>query len=883
MRLIDIVRLRLRSLWRRDAVEQELDEELRYHLDREMERHLAAGLTQAEAQRIVQRSAAGIEQRKEECRDVRGVSFIDNTVQDLRYAVRQFRKSPVFTFTAVFVLTLGIASATAIFTFVDAALIRPLPYRDQDRIAGVFEYSTGYSRSIVSYRNFADWRRFTNVFSDMSAFAMNGSFTLTTPTGAEQVPGTRVSSGFFRTLGVVPALGRDFLVTEDSDAAPRTAIISYPAWQKRFGGRREVIGEVVTLNGNPTTIVGVLPPGFQFAPYGGGEFWSNLRGSEGCEKERGCRNLTIVARLADGVSFDKAGAQMQSLVRALAKQYPGDNGDTQGATLIPMRDLVVGDVRPILLMLFAGAGLLLVVACANVSTLLLSRSDTRRREFAVRTALGASSARLFRQFAAEGILLAVLGCGLGLLLAQAGIRLLPHLVPADRLASMPFLLDLHLGSRPVLFAAGIGVVAGIVFALIPIARTIVSGMMEDLKDGSRGSAGTAWRRLGSHLVVVEIAVALVLMVGAGLLGKSLYLLLHVETGFDPDHLVRVQTSWRPDTYNTDEQLLQLTDALIARVSAVPGVRSVALSTASPIDSGWGTASFHRAGQPNHGESNEALQRQVTPEYFSTLGARLFAGRYFDEHDDPSKPLVAVVNRTLVKRYFPGQSPLGREIYYDYNPRQRMQIVGVVDDIKEGPLEGANLPAIYVPIRQRPVMWPSVLAKTSAPESQVLPGIVKAIHEMDPFISVSEPQTIADRISLSPAAYLRRSSAFVAAGFAAVAFLLSTIGLYGVVAYSVSQRTREIGVRMALGAERTMVHSLIMGEASRLAALGIAAGLAGSLAASTVLRRVLFGVRSWDLSTISVAIAVLGLASLLASYIPARRASSMNPLEALRSE
>jgi predicted permease len=471
----------------------------------------------------------------------------------------------------------------------------------------------------------------------------------------------------------------------------------------------------------------------------------------------------------------------------------------------------------------------------------------------------------------------------GLVFAGWGMRFLVGLVPAEKMDSMPYLRGLGLNLFAIVFACSISLLAGVFFAIIPIARTSLSEMIEGLAEGARGYAGTIWRRFGSNLVVVEVAIAMVLMVGAGLLGKSLYLLLHVDLGFRPDHLALLQTSWAPSSYTDDQQEVVLERQILDRISMLPGVKSVAISTAPPIDSAWGTASFHVAGRSNHGEHNEVLNRQVSSGYFATLQARLMRGRYFRDAEDAAKPLVVIINRTLASKYFPGEDPIGKQISYDWEPRSLMQIVGVVDDIKEGPLEGATWPALYVPINQNPVAWPAVLVRTSQTEASLFPKIVAAIHGIDPFISVSGEATMTERINQSPSAYLHRSSAWLVGSFAAAAFLLSVVGLYGVVAYSVSQRTREIGVRMALGAQPKSVYQLILGEAVWLVSLGAIVGMLGSLGAATLMRGLLFGVHSWDVPTLAAVAAVLVISALLASYIPARRAASVNPIEALRTE
>jgi len=883
MRWMSVIGLRLRSLLLRNKVEQELDEEMRYHLEREIEEAIAAGMSPQNARYAAMRSIRDIEQRKEECRDVRGLNPFDKTLQDLSYAVRQLRRNPVFACTAIFVLALGISVSVSIFSFVDAALIRPLPYADQGRLVAAFESSPGTPRSWVSYLDFEDWKKLNKVFASIDAYALNGSFTLSTRTGAEQVPGTRVSAGFFRTLGIQPALGRNFRTGEDSAGASQTVILSYRAWQERFAGKRDVLGRTLILNGIPAIVIGVLPANFQFAPYGGAEFWTTLRGTDSCEQHRDCHNLIAIARLNDGLSIETASQNMRLVAEQLRRQYPDTNRFFGSANLVPLRDFIVGDVRPVLLMLFSGAGLLLLMACVNVATLLLARSDKRRREIAVRGAMGASSSRLFHQFATEGFVLATAGCIFGLAFAQAGIRLLTNLIPPEKMESMPYMRGLGLNAWTVAFACGLSLLAGIAFSFIPIARTSLGTMTEGLKEGDRGSAGTTWRRFGSSLVVTEIALAMVLMVSAGLLGKSLYQLLHLNVGFKPDQLVYFQTSWAPGRYQTDKQTELLGRQMVDHISSLPGVTAVGLATAPPIDSAWGTASFHIAGQPNHGENNEVINRRVSAGYLRTLQAKLWKGRYFSDFEDTSKPPVVIINTTLAKKYFPGQDPIGKRIYYDWSPQLLMQVIGVVDDIKEGPLEDPDWPALYVPCNQAPLDWPAVLVRTSQPVQSASPKIIAAIHGIDPFITVSAGVSMSERINQSPTAYLHRSAAWLVGTFACAALLLGVVGLYGVVAYSVGQRTREIGVRMALGAEGGAVYQLVLGEAGCLIAIGVVLGAIGSVGAASLFRTMLFGVRSWDPQTLLGVAVLLGIAALLASYTPARRATLVNPVEALRAE
>jgi predicted permease len=880
MRFVVILRHRFRSLFSRNSVEHELDEELRYHVERQIEEEIAAGRSPEEARYAALRSLRDVEQRKEECRDMRGMNWLDSGSQDMRFALRQLRKSPGFTCTAVSVLALGIAAAMTIFAFVDAALIRPLPYRDQSRLAAVFQSAPGEAREIVSYQELLDWKRLNNVFSSLDAFALNGSFTLTTRSGAEQVPGTRVSAGFFNTLGVTPVLGRNFRAGEDQPEAPYVVILSYAAWQLRFAGRTDILGRIITLNDKRATVIGVLPHEFHFAPYGRADFWGTLRADGTCESQRGCNNLIPIGRLRDGVSIQTASAEMAAIIKRLSKER-GDR-NTGGANLVPLRDFIVGDIQPMLVALLTGAVLLLLIAAVNVAALVLARSDKRQREVAVRGALGASAFRLMRQFAIEAFVLAALGGLLGFLLATAGMRSLIHFVPAAKLEHMPYLRKIHWTPLSAAFGCLALLLPALLLGAIPMARTAVSKLADALKEGARGS-GDVWRRLGSNLVVVEVAVATILMASAGLLARSFYLLMNVDIGFRPDHLLAIAASWAPGRYGTDPETIRLERRIIDDLSRLPGVRSVAISNAPPIDSAWGASSFHVVGRPNHGENQEVLNRHVSASYFNVLQARLLRGRHLSDYDDTSKPLVAIVNRTLGQKYFAGDNPVGKQIYYDGQPRAQMQIVGVVDDIKEGPLAGATWPAVYVPFTQTPWAWPAILVRTSQDELSLVPGITQAIHQIDPLISVSDAVRMTDRIAQSPAAYLHKSAAWLVGGFAASALMLTIIGLYGVIAYSVTQRTREIGIRVALGADRRAVRQLILKEAGTLTAIGLLSGLVVTLPTVSVMRTLLFGVRPWDTPTFATLTAVLGLAALLAGYVPAQRAASVDPVEALRAE
>jgi macrolide transport system ATP-binding/permease protein len=881
MRLAKMFRLRLRSAFSRSNVEQELDEELRYHLDRQIEENIAAGMSRKEARQDALRSMQDFEQRKEECRDMRGFNLIDNLLHDLRFAVRQLWKTPGFTGTAILMLALGMCASVAIFAFVDAALLKPLPYQNSSRLVGVFESVKTCPQCNLSYLDYLDWKKSNNVFSSLDVYQGNGSI-LSTPEGAQRAFGARVSDGFFRTLGVRPLLGRDFYAGEDLPAAPRTVLLSYAVWQNRYGGKREALGQTVTLDGVPKTIIGVLPPDFHFAPIEPVEYWTTVNVSGSCEQRRGCHNLYGVARLNEGVSLQTALANVTLVAQQLQKQYPDTNRD-QGAALSPLSEVIVGNIRPILLVLLSGAALLLLISCVNIASLLLVRCEARRREMAVRSALGASAARLFLQFVTEGLVLVVAGSALGLASARLAMQLLTKLIPARMLATMPFMNGLTLNFHVLIFACSIAVLAAMLFSFTPALRLSSSALRSNMAEGSRGSAGNTWRRLGSKLVVVELATAMVLLVGAGLLGKSFYLLLRVNIGMQSDHLVTLGVAAPGSSYSKAEQSIALQHEVMNRIGSLPGVESVGLVSQIPVSNNGNTWWFRVVGRPFHGEHNEVPERDVSPGYFATVKAKLIRGRYFTEADDASKPLVVIVNSAMVRQYFPGEDPIGKQVVYLTDPPRPMEIVGIVDDIKEGQLDTATPPVVYRPYNQDASRFFSVVVRTPQAEQSQFTAVTAAIRQIDTGIVTAGILSMSERINNSPAAYLHRSSAWLVGGFAALALLLGVIGLYGVIAYSVSQRTREIGVRMALGAQPRSVYQLVLKEAGWLTIAGVVAGLLCSLCGASLMRTLLFGTPPWDVPTLAAVAVVLSISALLASYIPARRAASVNPVDALRAE
>jgi macrolide transport system ATP-binding/permease protein len=871
---------KIKLLVTRERFDKDLAEEMAFHRDQKANEFQANGLTPQSARYAAEREFGNHVHIKEQSQEI--VSFQFETAwQDVRYALRQLRKHPGFASITILILALGMCASISIFAFVDAALIKPLPYPNPTRLVDVTGSIAMLPRADLSYLDYLDWKKLNTVFSSMDVHHGSG-YLLRTGGGTEVVPGVRVSAGFFRTLGITPILGRDFHSGEDGPEAPATAMLSYGTWQKRFGGRTDVIGQTISLGDTATTVIGVLPETFEFAPQGNAEVWSNLQPSDDCSRRRGCHNFFGIARLKDGVSVQAARAEMKLIAINLEKQYP-DSNRGQGASVLPLSEVIIGDIRPIMLTLLAGAGLLLLIGCANVASLLLVRSDTRKREVAVRAALGASPARLIRQFVTEGLVLVAGSSIFALLSAYIGIQLLTTLIPRDRLAGMPFLRDAGLNFHVLTFAAVIALIAAIVFAITPAAHLPLARMREGLAESGR-AAGMVWRRLGSNLVVLELALAMVLLVSAGLLGKSLYRLLHVDLGFQADHLATLRISAPESDYGKAQQALALDRTLVTRLSALPGVKSVALTSVLPVSFNGNTVWIRILGHPFNGEHNEVSQRIVSSDYFTTLQARLQEGRYFTDAEDSSKPGVLLINRAFAKQYFPNEDPIGKKIaHYDMDPSSIREVIGIVDDIKDGPLDSDIWPTLYRPVNQDPRTSLSVVARTSQNEKALLPTLNAAIHEIDRNIATRDQATMEDRIDSSQSAYLHRSSAWLVGGFAGLALLLGVVGLYGVIAYSVSQRTREIGIRMAMGAERSSVYRMILKEAGWLTVLGIVTGLLCSLAAATLIRKLLFGTQAWDLPTLLSVAAILGLSALLASYLPARRAASVNPMEALRAE
>jgi predicted permease len=678
-------------------------------------------------------------------------------------------------------------------------------------------------------------------------------------------------------------LGRVFLPGEDQPGQAKIVLLSYGAWLKRFGGRNDIVGQSVEMSGDAYTIVGVLPREFAFGPQGNAEVWTPLLDKNGCEQRRSCHNLDGIGRPRDGITVQAALQELSAIAAQLEKQYPASNLG-QGASVTELKELIVGNLRPILLTLLAAAGLLLLIACVNVASLLLVRSEARRLEIAVRGALGATRSRLTRQFVTEGLLLAFFGCFTGLGVAAWLMGLMKGLIPKAVADGIPFLglvgLNAHTGS----FAATIALLATLLMAATPVLRLSFQDIRGGLGDGSRGAASRFWNRVGANLVVVELAIAMVLLVGAGLLGKSFYRLLHVETGFDAGHLATVKVMAPENVYTKPEQQVALIREINRRLAILPGVQSVGITSMLPVQCICNTNWIRVLGKPFHGEHNEITDREITPEYLPTLKARLVRGRLLTEDDDATKSSKIVINEAFARKYLPGEDPIGQKLGNgQLDPKSMREIVGVIADVREVGLDDEMWPSEYESMYFDPGNYFSVVVRTARNEKAMLPVVVKALHEIDPKLGVFGEITMTDQIESTQSALLHRFATWLVGGFAAIALVLGVVGLYGVVAYSVSKRTREIGVRMALGAQRKTVYGMVMRQAGWLTVFGVGIGLVCAVGASMLMRKLLFGVAAWDVPTLVGVAMVLGAASLAASFLPARKAASVNPTDALRAE
>jgi putative ABC transport system permease protein len=792
---------------------------------------------------------------------------MDTLLQDLRYGVRSLLRARGLTVVAVLTLALGIGANTAIFSLVNGVLLQPLPYPSADRLLV----------APVSLPDFADLRAASRSFDDMAVWGSNRYALGGEGAGSEPVLGAVVSERFFPLLGDA-ALGR---VIGPHDQGDRVAVIGHGLWQRRFGGERSVLGRTLRLSGEPHTVIGVMPPAFQF-PNGQFEVWvplqSALAGVPAQANNRALRIFRALVRLKPGVTLAQAQAETDALAGRLAAMHPTTNQDFR-FELQAVYDRLVGPVRPALLVLLGVVALVLLIACANVANLLLVRARARQREIAIRTALGAGRSRVVRQLLTESVLLAAAGAALGLLLAAWTLDVLPGLT-----ADIPRLDTVRLDLSVLAFTAGLAVLTGIVFGLAPAWQAVRADAAVGLHDGGRGAtAGRGARRLRVALAASEVSLALVVLVGAGLLVKSLVRLLTVETGFVADRLLTVHVPFT-GAPRTPPQRAALAARLVERIGVVPGVEAAGGATGLPPVTPQRVTEFVVEGREVVAAPQRAFFIAATPDYFRALGTALLDGRVFDERDAEGAPAVVLMNRALARRLFAGQPAVGRRLKLvnaEHGGEGWRTIVGVVDDVRYAGLEDPGAACLYTPFAQTPFFWTYLMVRTTGPPLSVAGAVRAAVSSLDPTLEVAELKAMEDVVAESVSA--PRFNVVLVSSFAALALLLAGVGIYGVISYSAGQRTREIGVRMALGATRADVVRLVAGEGLRLAGLGVACGLVAAAFLGRLLTRLLFEVRSTDTATYATAAVVLLGFALLASAIPAWRASRLAPTAALHAE
>jgi putative ABC transport system permease protein len=790
-------------------------------------------------------------------------------------------KKPGFTLIAVMTLALGIGSSTAIFTVVDAAVIKGLPYRSPESLYHMWERTPQkeFDQREFSYPDYQDYLQ--NKVCDIAAYTGGGTI-LNSNGESERVFAPLVTANFFSVLGVDPIKGRVFQTGEDKQGGPRLAVLTYALWQTRFGGREGIVGQQIDLAANSYTIIGVLPKSFQFAMRPA-DLFLLYQPTQNQLTRRAMHGTNLIARLKPGVTPAQAQAELSIITTQIEQQFKDSHAGTS-LKFIPLQEQVVGQVKPILMTLLAAVGFVLLIACANVASLLLTRSLGRQKEIGIRVALGASRWRVVRQLLTESVLLSVIGGALGLLIAHWGISGLVSLLPANQVNALPFLQTLKIDARMLGFSFGLSVLTGIVFGLAPALQSSQLELSGVLKEGGRQTNAGGSHRLRSGLVMTEIALAVVLLVGAGLLLKSLVRLLKTDPGFNPQNVLTMTVVLPAAKYTEAISQINFQDQLRERVQALPGVSGAGTVNILPLQPG-NTTVVNVEGDPipPRGQELEANIRTVSDNYFQTLGVPVISGREFDSRDKADAPQVVIIGKTMADRLFAGRDPIGRRLKYSGIEAPPLNIVGVVGNVKITGLDQETRPVIYYPFRQNSSTLANLVVRTNADPNAVSASIRNEIRNLEPAAAIFNVQAMPELIASSPAAFMRRFPATLIGVFAGLALLLSSIGIYGVVSYSVSQQTHYIGVRMALGARASDILKLILKQGLIIALAGIAIGSLGAYILMRLLQSLLFEVAANDASTYAVVAGALFLIALLACYLPARRATKVDPLVALRYE
>ncbi len=889
MRWLNILAARLRALMGREAVIRDIDEEMRAHVEMATEANVARGMSPSEARRAARLSFGNFDSLRDVAYGVRGGGVMETFLQDVRYGARVLAKHKAFTFVAVLTLALGIGANTAIFSVVNELLLRPLPFRDAERLVMLWEVSpNGRRQNTTSRANYLGWREQSTSFEEMAAFS-DQRLSMTGGGGdPEEVSVQLATPELFRVLGVEPVLGHGLTPDGASPAAPEV-VLSHGLWQRQFGGDPQVLGKPITLNGVACTVVGVMPAGFQWhirsrsGTARPAEIWTRLSMNlEGPESNARGRFLSAVARLKPGVSQAQAEAEMKTIMARLEQDAPQFNKGS-GSEVIPLREQFVGNVRPALLILLGAVGFVLLIACANVANLMLSRAAAREKEIAVRTALGASRTRVVRQLLTESLLLALMGSGVGLLVAWWGIGALVAISPRD----LVNLQGVGINLTVLGWTLAVSLLTGVVFGIAPALEATRLNLNDSLKEGGKGSGGQSARsgRLRSALVVAEVALALVLLASAGLMVKSFGRLQNINTGFETENILTMVVSLPGGKYKEDAQLVNFFRQATERVRSLPGVRAAGMVNFLPLYGGLGSSTgFKIEGQPAPppGEGPSTNVRVADRGYFGAMGIPLLRGRNFTDAEDAEARRVIIISESLARKYFPGEDALGKRLDVAmFEKPTPAEIVGVVGDVRYDSLTDEAEPTVYFPHPELTYPFMTLVVRTSGDPAEITPAVRGELRAIDPDQPVSDVRTMeqvmADTVGRA------RFNTLLFTLFAALALILAAVGIFGVMNYSVTLRTREIGLRMALGAQPARVLMLVLRQGLLLTLVGIGLGLAGALALTRVMSSLLFGVEATDPLTFAAIVVLLAVVSLVACYIPARRATRIDPLIALRYE
>jgi putative ABC transport system permease protein len=873
---------RVRGIFGKRTDDLEFDAEIQEHLRLLAERYMRQGMTPENAVLAARRQFGNTTLLREERKAMLTIPAIEACWSDLVYALRMLRKNPGFATAAVVTLALGIGANTAIFSVCNAVLLKPPPYSEPGRIVMLWEHRRGGTPQTVAPANFVDWREQTRSFSEVAAIR-SSSMILIGQGEPARLKGAAVSANFLSLFGVHLTLGRNFLAEEDQPDQNHVVILSYQMWRERFGAQPDIVGRSITLNDTSHTVVGVLPPGFQFASKPSDfqarnqfDFWAPL--ALNLEKlQRGTHPLRVFARLKPGVELAQAQADLNVVAANLERLYPEDNRE-MGITAVPLGEQLTTTVRPALAILLSAVGLLLLIACANVANLLLSRAAAREKEMAVRMALGASRRRLAQQLLTESLLLASLGGSGGFLFAWATISALSSHLPADLSRASGVTLD----ARILVFTGLISLSTGVLFGLAPLLQARKVNPNESLKQNARGASGNQ-SRMRSALVVAQMAIATILLIGAGLTAKSLWALLHVSPGFRTEQILTARVSLPRSRYPDNRRIAAFQQELLKSVQSAPGVQSAGFATYLPLsgtDNGW---AFFIEGRPPLpvGVYNVAKYRPASPGYFETIGIPLLRGRTFTFADTEDAPWVVIINQAMARQYWGEQDPVGQRLRF--GGKVWRTVIGVVGDVLHEGLDGAANAEMYVPFTQAPNVesGPTIVVHTAIDPKAVAADLRGAVSAIDRAMPIDQIETMEQFVSVSVAQPRFRTAILVAFSF--LALVMASIGIYGVMNYLVIQRTHEFGIRMSLGATHGDVLRLVLGRATVLISLGLGLGLLGSALLVRLIAKLLYGITPLDPLTFFTVSIALSAVALSASYLPARRATRVDPMVALRYE